>query len=222
MNTFDLDLQTLKSIESALHEDLGLVKDQILQFAAAESPEEFTQLNALRLKRSIATSVLHDAQSRIKIEKSRVFERRFVCIANELYPHSLVTSIPPEFKPEDDPTNEIQMLEQTRAFVYVKLESAELSRLEFEEAIRLLPSPVTLADLHCLSALQQKKERAERYFNKQSTKVLRIRKRLYNLYSRLPDRKIYALTLAKLNADEYEAVKVKVDFRPVLRKRKLS
>lgn len=222
MNTFDLDLKSLKSIETALHEDLGLVKDQILQFTATESPEEFTQLNALRLKRSITTSVLHDVQSRIKIAKARVFEQRFVSIANELYPHSVVSSIPPEYKPEDDPTNEIQMLEQTRVFVYSKLESAELSRSECEETIRLLPSPVSPADLHHLSELQQKKERAEKYFNKQSVKVLRIRKRLYNLYSRLPDRKIYTLTMTRLTAEEHEIVETKAHLKPVLRKRKLA
>lgn len=222
MNTLDLDLKSLKSIESALHEELGLVKDQILQVTATESPEEFTQLNALRLKRSITTSVLHDVQSRIKIAKSRVFEQKFVSIANELYPQSVVSSIPPEFKPEDDPTNEIQMLEQTRVFVYVKLESAELSRLECEEAIRILPSPVTPGDLDHLSTLQQKKERAEKYFNKQSVKVLRIRKRLYNLYARLPDRTIFTLTLSRLNADEHETVEARVSFKPVLRKRKLT
>lgn len=222
MNTLDLDLKSLKSIETALHEDLGLVKDQILQLTAPESPEEFTQLNALRLKRSITTSVLHDVQSRLKIAKTRVFEQKFVSIANELYPHSVVSTIPPEFKPEADPTNEILILEQTRVFVYQKLESAELSRLEFEDAIRLLPSPVTPDDLDNLSKLQQNKERAEQYFNKQSVKILRFRKRLYNLYSRLPDRKIFALTLARLNAKEHETVEAKASLKPVLRKRKLS
>ncbi|WP_408601263.1 hypothetical protein [Pseudomonas sp. PLMAX] len=222
MNTLDLDLKSLKSIESALHEDLGLVKDQLQQVTATESPEEFTQLNTLRLKRSITTSVLHDVQSRIKIAKARVYEQKFVSIANELYPQSVVTTIPPEFKPEVDPTNEIQMLEQTRVFVYQKLESAELSRMEFEDAIRLLPSPVTPDDLHHLSKLQEQKERAEQYFNKQSVKVLRIRKRLYNLYSRLADRKIYTLTLARLNAEQHETVETRATLKPVLRKRKLT
>lgn len=222
MKTLDLDLNSLKSIESALHEELCLVKDQLLQVTATESPEEFAHLNGLRLKRSITTSVLHDVQSRIKIAKARAFEQRFVSIANELFPQSVVTTIPPEFKPEVDPTNEIQMLEQTRVFVYKKLESAEVSRLEFEDAIRLLPSPVTVADLHHLSKLQQKKERAEQYFNKQSVKILRIRKRLYNLYSRLPDRKIYTLTLARLNAEQHETVETRAALKPVLRKRKLT
>ena len=222
MNTLDLDLKSLKSIESTLHEDLGSVKEQMLQFTSTESPEEFTQLNALRLKQSITTSVLHDVQSRIKIAKSRIFEQKFVSISNELHPHSLVESIPPEFKPEADPTNEIQMLEQTRVFVYSKLESAGVSRSQYEETIRLLPYPVSAADLHHLSTLQQKKDRAEKYFNKQSVKVLRIRKRLYNLYSRLPDRKIYTLTVAKLNAEQHETVELRVSMKPVLRKRKLT
>lgn len=222
MNTLDLDLKSLKSIESALHDDLAQVEDKINQVSAAESPEEFTKLNALRLKRSLATSLLHDVKSRIKIAKCQLYEKRYISVASELYPQSVVTSIPPEFKPEDDPTNEILMLEQTRVFVYQKLESAEMSRLELENAIRLLPSPATPIDFNHLSELQQKKERAEKYFNKQSVKVLRIRKRLYNLYSRLPERKIYTLTLANLNSADHETVETIASLKPVLRKRKLT
>lgn len=225
MNTFDLDLKELKSIESALHDKLGQVKDQISQITAKDTPGESMQISALRLNRSMSTSVLHDVQSRIKIEKTRLYEQQFVSIATERFPHSLVTSIPPEFKPEANPTNEIHMLEQSRVLVYQKLESAELSRCEFEEAIKALTSltsPASLEDQKRIAALQFKKERAEKYFNRQSVKILRIRKRLFNLYARLPDRKIYTLTLARLSASEHYEVEAKANLKPVYRKRKHS
>jgi hypothetical protein len=224
MQTFDLDLRALKSKEAHLLTQSVSLAEQIEALTQAPTPASIDDpvLNTLRLQRCLTMSRLHDIQSRLQIEQAQSLGRAYLKIVESLFPDRLVTVIPAEFKPECHPGNEIGMLEQRRETLYQKMESAEIRSNALAAQAKLLAQGNSVVNQDEIEALLQKREKAVAYFEQQSIKVLRTRKRLYQLYSRLPERILHRLTVSNVSVQQDEIVREKLSMRPVFRRRILS
>jgi hypothetical protein len=224
MQTFDLDLRALKSKEAQLLTQSVSLAEQIEALTQAPTPASIDDpvLNTLRLQRCLTMSRLHDIQSRLQIEQAQSLGRAYLKIVESLFPDRLVTVIPAEFKPECHPGNEIGMLEQRRETLYQKMESAEIRSNALAAQAKLLAQGNSVVNQDEIEALLQKREKAVAYFEQQSIKVLRTRKRLYQLYSRLPERILHRLTVSNVSVQQDEIVREKLSMRPVFRRRILS
>lgn len=224
MQTFDLGLRALKSKEAQLYAESVTMAEQIetISEAPCSTPADDPALNALRLKRCITVSRLHDIQSRIQIEQASDIGRAYVKTVGRLFPNRLVTEVPVEFKPECHPGNEIGMLEQRRESIYQKMESAENLSNALTAQIQLLTQGNNTVNQDEIDALLIKREKSVSYFNLQSTKILRTRKRLYQLYSRLPEIILHRLNVSNVSVEQDAIVREKLSIRPVFRRRILS
>jgi hypothetical protein len=224
MQTFDLDLRALKSKEAQLLTQSVSLAEQIEALIQAPAPASIDDpvLTALRLQRCLTLSRLHDIQSRLQIEQARSIARAYLKTVESLFPERLVTVIPAEFKPECHPGNEIGMLEQRRETLYQKMESAEIRSNALAAQAKLLVQGNSSVNQDEINELLQKREKAVRYFEQQSIKILRTRKRLYQLYSRLPERVLHRLTVSNVSARQDEIVRERISMRPVFRRRILS
>jgi hypothetical protein len=224
MKTFDLDLRALKSKEAQLLTQSVSLAEQIEALIQAPTPASIDDpvLNTLRLQRCLALSRLHDIQSRIQIEQARSLGRAYLKTVETLFPDRLVTVVPAEFKPECHPGNEIDMLEQRRETLYQKMESAENRSNALAAQAKLLAQANSTVNQDEIEELLKKREKAVAYFEQQSIKILRTRKRLYQLYSRLPERILHRLTVSNVSVQQDETVREKISIRPVFRRRMLS
>lgn len=224
MQTFDLDLRALKSKEAQLLTQSVSLAEQIEETTQSPAPASIDDpvLNTLRLQRCIIVSRLHDIQSRLQIEQARALGREYLKTVASLFPDRLVTMVPAEFKPECHPGNEIDMLEQRRETLYQKMESAENRSNALAAQAKLLTQGNSAVNQDEIEELLQKREKAVAYFEQQSTKILRTRKRLYQLYSRLPERILHRLTVSNVSVHQDEIVREKLSLRPVFRRRMLS
>ena len=225
MKTFDLDLENLKSRECQLACELALIESEIeAKSKENPSPSHNESLERARLNRCLTKSRLHDLDSRIKIERARRYEASYLRVAEALYPDCVVRQVPPEFKPENHNSNgnEIPILEQQRDSIYGKMQSAELRNIALTTQIELLKVGQNKVDQDELDVLIVKREKAVAYFNLQSKKVLRARKRLYQLYKRLPERIFYTLTVSRLTKAQDNHIRTKVSLHPVVRRKRLK
>lgn len=225
MQTFDLDLEALKSMECQLACELTLIESEIeAKSKANPAPSHNESLERARLNRCLTKSRLHDLDSRIKIERARRYEASYLKAAEALYPDRVVRQVPPEFKPDNHHSNgnEIPMLEQQRDSIYGKMQSAELRNIALTTHIELLKADQIKVNQDELDELLLQREKAVAYFTLQSKKVLRARKRLYQLYRRLPERIVYTLTVSNLSKEQDKYIRNAISLRPASRRKRLN